>query len=103
MSDFKGRRFGGGIVPWAVRWTCRYGISYRDLEQMMTDRGVSVDHSTIYRQVQEYPPEIGRRLRSQWRCPRSTGWRGDETYAQIGGEWTLAGACAMPARPFGQA
>ena len=49
VSDFKGRHFGGEIVLWAVRWYCRYGISYRDLEQMMAERGVSVDHSTIYR------------------------------------------------------
>ena len=49
MSDFKGRHFEGEIVLWAVRWYCRYGVSYRDLEQMMGERGVSVDHSTIYR------------------------------------------------------
>ena len=43
MSDFKGRHFGGEIVLWAVRWYCRYPISYRDLETMMTERGVAVD------------------------------------------------------------
>src|ERR1044072_6342702 len=58
MSDFKGRHFEGEIVLWAVRWYCRYGISYRDLEQMMAERGVSVDHSTIYRWVQKYAPEM---------------------------------------------
>jgi hypothetical protein len=42
VSDFKGRHFRGEIVLWAVRWYCRYGISYRDLEQMMAERGVSV-------------------------------------------------------------
>ena len=51
MSDFKGRHFEGEIVLWAVRWYCRYGVSYRDLEQMMGERGVSVDHSTIFRWV----------------------------------------------------
>jgi transposase-like protein len=51
MSDFKGRHFEGEVVLWAVRWYCRYGVSYRDLEQMMGERGVSVDHSTIYRWV----------------------------------------------------
>jgi len=40
VSDFNGRHFGGEIVLWAVRWYCRYGISYRDLEQMMAERGV---------------------------------------------------------------
>ncbi len=57
MSVFKGRHFVGDIVLWAVRWYCRYGVSYRDLEQMMGERGVSVDHSTIYRWVQRYAPE----------------------------------------------
>jgi hypothetical protein len=47
VSDFKGRHLAGEIVLWAVRWYSRYGISYRDLEQMMAERGVSVDHSTI--------------------------------------------------------
>ena len=52
MSEFKWRHFEGEIILWAVRWYCRYGISYRDLEQMMGERGVPVDHSTIYRWVQ---------------------------------------------------
>ncbi|GAD11619.1 transposase and inactivated derivatives (plasmid) [Gluconobacter frateurii NBRC 103465] len=52
MSDFKGRHFRGEVILWAVRWYCRYGISYRDLETMLVERGVSVDHSTIYRWVQ---------------------------------------------------
>ena len=55
VSDFKGRHFEGEIVLWAVRWYCRYGVSYRDLEQMMGERGVSVDHSTIFRWVQKGP------------------------------------------------
>jgi transposase-like protein len=58
MSDFKWRHFEGEIILWAVRWYCRYGISYRDLDQMMGERGVSLDHSTIYRWVQKYAPEI---------------------------------------------
>lgn len=87
MSDFKGRHFEGEIVLWAVRWYCRYGVSYRDFEQMMGERGVSVDHSTIYRWVQNYAPEIEKRLRWQWRQPRSTSWRVDETYVKVCGKW----------------
>ena len=87
VSDFKGRHFEGEIVLWAVRWYCRYGVSYRDLEQMMGERGVSVDHSTIYRWVQKYAPEIEKRLRWQWRQPRSTSWRVDETYIKVRGQW----------------
>jgi transposase-like protein len=51
MSDFKWRQSEGEIILWAVRWYCRYGISYRDLEQMMGERGVPLDHSTIHRWV----------------------------------------------------
>lgn len=87
MSDFKGRHHEGGIILWAVRWYCRYGVSYRDLEQMLGERGVSVDHSTIYRWVQKYAPEIEKRLRWQWRQPGSTSWRVDETYIKVRGEW----------------
>jgi DDE domain len=88
VSDFKGRHFEGEIVLWAVRWYCRYGVSYPDLEQMMGERGVSVDHSTIYRWVQKYAPEIEKRLRWQWRHPQSTSWQVDETYVKVGGKWT---------------
>lgn len=49
---------------------CRYGVSYRDLEQMMGERGVFFDHSTIYRYVQRYAPEMEKQLRWQWRTPR---------------------------------
>jgi DDE domain len=87
VSDFKGRHFEGEIVLWAVRWYCRYGVSYRDLEQMMGERGVSADHSTIFRRVQKYAPEIEKRLRWQWRRPRSTSWRIDETYVKVRGRW----------------
>lgn len=87
MSDFKGRHFEGETVLWAVRWYCRYGVSYRDLEQMMGERGVSVDHSTIYRWVQKSVPEIERRLPWQWRRPRSTSWRVDETYIKVRSRW----------------
>ena len=88
LSDFKGRHFPGEIVLWAVRWYCRYGISYRDLEEMMTERGTAVDHSTIYRWVQHYAPEIEKRLRWKWRRPGSNSWRIDETYVKVGGKWT---------------
>ena len=87
MSDFKGRHIGGEIVLWAVRWYCRYPISYRDLETMMTERGVAVDHSTIYRWVQHFAPEMEKRLRWQWRRPQSRSWRIDETYVKVRGKW----------------
>lgn len=58
MNVFKGRHFTGIIILWAVRWYCKYGISYRELKEMLAERGMNVDHSTIYRWVQLYTPEI---------------------------------------------
>jgi transposase, IS6 family len=48
MAVFRWRHFAGEIILWAVRWYCRYGISYRELEEMMGERGVAVDHTTLY-------------------------------------------------------
>ncbi|MCK2864711.1 hypothetical protein BZG21_26710, partial [Escherichia coli] len=48
MNPFKGRHFQRDIILWAVRWYCKYGISYRELQEMLAERGVNVDHSTIY-------------------------------------------------------
>ena len=94
MSDFEGRHFAGEVVLWAVgwfwavRWYCRYGTSDRDLEQMMAERGVPADHSTICRWVQRYAPEIEKRLGWHWRRPRSGSWRVDETYVKVRGKWS---------------
>ena len=55
---------------------------------MMGERNVPVDHSTIYRWVQRYAPEIEKRLRWQWHRPQSTSWRVDETYIKVRGQWT---------------
>jgi transposase, IS6 family len=49
MAVFRWRHFAGEIILWAVRWYCRYSISYRELEEMMGERGVAVDHTTVYR------------------------------------------------------
>jgi len=89
VRDFKGRHFQGEIILWAVRWYCRYGISYRDLEAMLGERGVTVDHTTIYRWVQRYAPEMEKRLRWYWKRPASwLSWRVDETYVKVAGKWT---------------
>jgi len=60
--DVKWRHFLGEIVPWAVWWCRRYGVSYRDLEEVLEERGIPVDHTTICRWVQAYAPVIERRL-----------------------------------------
>ena len=69
MNAFHGRHFHGEIILWAVRWYCKYSISYRELQEMLAERGVNVDHSTIYRWVQRYAAEMEKRLRWYWRNP----------------------------------
>ena len=86
LSLFKRRRFPVEIILLCVRWYCKYGISYRDLAEMMQERGVAVDPSTIFRWVQRYAPEIEKRVRP-YQGPRSGSWRVDETYVRVGGRW----------------
>ena len=62
-NPFKWRHFQPEIILLAVRWYLRYSLSYRDLEEMMTERGLSVVHTTIYRWVQRYAPELDKRSR----------------------------------------
>jgi transposase-like protein len=86
LSLFKRRRFPGAIIVLCVRWYCKYGISYRDLTEMMSERGASVSPSTIFRWVQRYAPEIEKRVRP-YQGHRSRSWRADETYVRVGGRW----------------
>jgi transposase-like protein len=83
---FKRRRCPVEIILLCVRWYCKYGISYHDLAEMMQERGVAVDPSTIFRWVQRYAPEIERRVR-RFQGSRSGSWRVDETYVRVGGRW----------------
>jgi transposase, IS6 family len=88
MNPFKGRHFQRDIILWAVRWYCKYGISYRELQEMLAERGVNVEHSTIYRWVQRYAPEMEKRLRWYWRNPSDLcPWHIDETYVNVNGRW----------------
>src|ERR671916_1101298 len=86
LSMFKRRRFPVAIILLCVRWYCTYGISYRDLAEMMQERGVAVDPSTIFRWVQRYAREIEKRIRL-FQAHRSSSWRVDETYVRVGGRW----------------
>ncbi|WP_457094551.1 IS6 family transposase [Microvirga sp. P5_D2] len=86
MSIFKRRRFPVEIILLCVRWYCKYGISSRDLAEMMPERGIVVDPTTIFRWVQCYAPEIEKRVR-QYQGDRSGPWRVDETYVRVGGKW----------------
>ena len=82
-SSFKWRHFEPTIILLCVRWYCRYQLSYRDLEEMMDERGLSVDHSTVWRWVQRYAPEINKRIRQHLKMS-GTSYRVDETYIKVG-------------------
>ena len=89
MAIFSGRRVPREVILWAVRGYCRYGINYRDLEEMMTERGVRFDRTTIYRWVQKYAPELDKQTRWYRQVPdwQASSWRVDETYIRVGGKW----------------
>jgi len=87
QSPFKWRHFEAEIILLCVRWYLRYSLSYRDLEEMMAERGLAVDHTTIYRWVQRYAPELEQRSRPHLKATNDS-WRVDETYIKIKGTWT---------------
>jgi transposase-like protein len=84
---FKGRQFTTEVILWAVRWYLMFPISYRDLELMLLDRGVVVDHTTIFRWIQAYAAELEKRIRPHLRTSNGS-WRVDETYVRVKGRWT---------------
>jgi transposase-like protein len=84
---FRGRHFRDEIIILCVRWYLRYPLSYRNLEEMMAERGLTVDHSTIARWVLRYAPVLNERIRSEVRNPNRS-WRVDETYVRVAGQWT---------------
>ena len=83
---FKWRYYQAEIILTCVRCYLRYALSYRDLEELMTERGLSVDHSTIFRWVQRYAPELDERCRPHLK-PTNDSWRVDETYVIVRGKW----------------
>ncbi len=85
-SPFKWRHFEGEIILLCMRWYLRYALSYRDLEEMMGERGVQVDHTTIFRWVQRYAPELDKRCRPHLKSTNDS-YRVDETYIKVKGQW----------------
>jgi len=83
---FRGRHFEDVVIVLCVRWYLRYSLSYRDLEEMMTERGLSVDHVTVWRWVQRYAPVLSQRIGRELRRPNRS-WRVDETYVKVAGNW----------------
>src|SRR5262245_59243655 len=83
--EFKWRHFQQEIILWGVRWYVAYPISYRQLEEMMGERGGAVDHSPLNRWVSKYAPEVAKRFR-RYQRPVGRSWRLDETYVKIKGK-----------------
>ena len=81
-----GFRFLHDVILLAVRWYLRYGLSYRDVEELLAERGIDVDHVTIYRWVQRFTPLVVEAARP---CRHSVGdsWFVDETYVKVAGVW----------------
>jgi IS6 family transposase len=83
---FKWRHFEAEIILLCVRWYLRYSLSYRDLEELMAERGLQVDHTTIYRWVQNYAPELEQRCRPHLKRTTDS-WHVDEMYVKVKGVW----------------
>ncbi len=85
-NSFKWKHFVGEIILLNVRWYLKYPLSYRNLKEMMAERGIIVNHTTIMRWVHQYSPEIEKKVRRHLR-PTNDSWRVDETYIRVKGEW----------------
>ena len=86
MINFKGRHFEQTMILQSVRWYLAYSLSYRDIEEMMKERGFEVDHSTIQRWVVHYSPKLEEAFHKSKRQP-GVRWRLDETYIKVKGQW----------------
>jgi len=89
MSDpalFKWRHFQADMILCAVWWCLRYALSYRDVEELLRARGLAVDHTTIFRWVQRYAPELDQRCRPPLKATNDL-YRVDETYIKIKKQW----------------
>jgi len=83
---FKWRQFEPEMILLAVGWYLRFSLSYRDVEELLAERGLHADHVTVWRWVQRYAPEMERRLRSRLNSTNDS-WRVDETYIRVKGKW----------------
>lgn len=85
-NPFKWRHYEAEIILRCVRWYLSYPLSYRQVAEMLNERGLDVHHVTVFRWVQEYAPEIDKRCRPHLR-PTNDSWRVDETYIRVKGKW----------------
>jgi transposase-like protein len=85
-ASFKWRHFTPEIILCAVRWYLRYSLSYRDIQELLVERGLDIDHTTVWRWVQRYAPELEEQTRPHLK-PTNKSWRVDETYVRVKGRW----------------
>ena len=87
MISFKGRHFENTIILMVVRWYVAYSLSYRNIEELVNERGISIDHATINRWVIKYAPLLENQFRKKHKRPAGFSWRMDETYIKNKGKW----------------
>ncbi|SEO22236.1 putative transposase [Pseudorhodobacter antarcticus] len=85
--DFKGVHYPKPVILYAVFFYARYAVSYRDLEEIMAERGVQVDHATLNRWVVKFSPQVAAQAQRR-KQPTANSWRVDETYIRVKGRWT---------------
>jgi transposase, IS6 family len=85
-QEFKWKHYEPEIILLCCRWYLKFSLSYRNLEEIMNERGLNVDHTTIMRWVHQYSTEIDKRIRKYLK-PTNDSWRVDETYVKIRGRW----------------
>jgi len=88
MISFKGRHFEKTIILMSIRWYVAYSLSHRNIEEMLKERGISIDHATINRWVIKYSPLLEKEFRKKHKRPTGLSWRMDETYVKNRGKWT---------------
>jgi putative transposase len=86
MVSFKGAQFPQDVILHAVFFYVRYAVSYRDLEEILAERGVAVDHATLNRWVVKYASALAAKAQKR-KKPTALSWRLDETYVKVRGEW----------------
>ena len=86
LNPFKYKQFKSEIILLCVRWYLRYALTYRDLTEMMAERGLSMAHTTPMRWVHQYAPELDKRTRPHLKQTGDS-WKVDETYIKIKGKW----------------
>ena len=86
VSAFAGFRFPPDVIVVAVRWYLRYNLSYRDVEELLVEWGIEVDHVTVYRWVQRFTPLLADAARFAGHAPGDR-WFVDETYVKVNGVW----------------